>query len=201
MTSSKARLSAWHTARRVPNVGRRRPAKRSHSVPSSTWASRPSSRRVQPLSTRARSILTTSTDQNRDDLIETGSRHPECRNALQASPPQKQWNARCYAFRAFRPADNIGSHLLGAPDRQSSTPDPAVGSSPITCPRRQLTACGHAASSATTGSRYASRARVRARARGGTRVATPTHQWRRGRSSTSPRRRPEVRHARRAHRR
>jgi len=35
-------------ARSVPKVGRRRPAKRSHSVPSSTWASRPSSRTSPP---------------------------------------------------------------------------------------------------------------------------------------------------------
>ncbi len=45
---------------------------------------------------------------------------------------QTQWKARCYAFRAFRPAGIVpfGGPLLGAPDRQVPTSAAAAGCSP-----------------------------------------------------------------------
>jgi hypothetical protein len=119
ITSSSDKSSAWHSARNVPNVGRRRPAKRSQIVPSSTCACCARSRRVHPRRIRARSTALTFTD------------HPSSA-ALSVNVDWPQWKARCYAFRAFRPGVDEGmSHrcrtaggvvfggpLLGDADRQ-----------------------------------------------------------------------------------
>ena len=81
--------TAMQPARRLPKVGRRRPANSSHSVPSSTWARRPRSRRVQPRRIRARSIAAISTVHSATAL-----------NPTRLRSPKTQWKARCYAFRA-----------------------------------------------------------------------------------------------------
>jgi hypothetical protein len=89
---------------------------------------------------RARSIASTSTDQNKDDLMETGSGHPNYRNGMHAPRLQKQWKARCYAFRAFPPSGVVafGGPLLGAPDRQVRTSVAAASCRPPLGVERQL---------------------------------------------------------------
>ena len=103
----------------VPKVGRRRPEKRSHRVPSSTLARCASSRRVHPCEIRARSIASASTD-HAPALFTTA-------NGMHSLALRPQGTARCYAFRPFRPAGGVafGGPLLGEPDRHFRA---AVGS-------------------------------------------------------------------------
>ncbi len=136
-------------------------------MPSSTWASCPRSRRVQPLSTRVRSIFITSTDQDKDCLNKTVPGRSDHGCAAHGSRRQTPWKARCYAFRAIHPAGFVafGGPLLGDPHRRHRTTGPPAcagrraGSPAPPRPCRRVRNMRRP-------SRFASRARMRARAAG-----------------------------------